>query len=64
MEAGAWTAMRIEVEGTRARLYLNGASEPCLVVNDLKHGDRAGRIALWAHATTDAYFGPISVTRR
>jgi hypothetical protein len=56
--------MRIEVEGTRAKLYLNGASQPCLVVNDLKHGDRAGRIALWAHVTTDAYFGPISIERR
>ncbi|HKB37012.1 MAG TPA: hypothetical protein VKD72_11195, partial [Gemmataceae bacterium] len=64
MEAGAWTTMRIEVEGTKAKLYVNNASEPCLVVNDLKHGDRAGRIALWAHVTTDAYFGPLSVTPR
>ena len=64
MEAGAWTRMRIEVEGTKARLYVNGASQPCLVVNDLKQGDRAGRIALWAHVTTDAYFGPISVAPR
>jgi hypothetical protein len=64
MEAGAWTRMRIEVQGTRAKLYLNGASQPSLVVNDLKQGDRAGRIALWAHVTTDAYFGPISVVPR
>jgi hypothetical protein len=47
MEAGAWTTMRIEVEETKARLYVNGATQPCLVVNDLKNGDRAGRIALW-----------------
>jgi hypothetical protein len=63
MEAGAWTAMRIEVAGTSARLYVNGVSQPCLVVNDLKHGDRPGRIALWAHVETDAYFGPIAVAR-
>jgi hypothetical protein len=62
MEAGAWTTMKIEVAGTKARLYVNGASQPCLVINDLKHGDRAGRIALWAHVQTDAYFGPISIT--
>ena len=61
MEAGAWTTMRIEVAGTKAKLYINGASQPCLVINDLKHGDRPGRIALWAHVDTDAYFGPISV---
>jgi hypothetical protein len=64
MEAGAWTSMRIEVAGTTARLYVNGASQPCLIVSDLKHGDRPGRIALWAHVETDAYFGPIAVTRR
>jgi hypothetical protein len=64
MEAGAWTKMRIEVAGTTARLYLNGAPQPCLIVKDLKRGDRSGRIALWAHVDTDAYFGPISVTGR
>jgi len=64
MEAGAWTRMRVEVEGTTAKLYVNGSAQPCLVVNDLKQGDRAGRIALWAHVTTDAYFGPVSVVRR
>lgn len=64
MEAGAWTTMKIEVAGTTARLYVNGASQPSLIVNDLKHGDQAGRIALWAHVQTDAYFGPMSVTPR
>ena len=61
--SGEWTAMRIEVAGTKARLYLNGATQPCLVINDLKHGDRPGRIALWAHVETDAYFGPVAVGR-
>ncbi len=64
MEPGAWTRMRIEVSDTTARLYLNGATQPCLVVNDLKHGARPGRIALWAHVETDAYFGPIRVVPR
>ena len=64
MVAGAWTSMRIEVSGRTARLYVNGAPQPSLIVNDLKHGSRPGRIALWAHVETDAYFGPISVTPR
>ena len=64
MEAGAWTTMKIEVQGTTARLYVNGAPQPCLIVRDLKHGERSGRIALWAHVETDAYFGPISVSAR
>jgi hypothetical protein len=28
----AWTTMRIEVAGAKARLYVNGAEQPCLVV--------------------------------
>ena len=35
IEPGAWTSMRIEVVGAHARLYVNGARQPCLVVNDL-----------------------------
>jgi hypothetical protein len=64
MVAGVWTTMRIEVAGATARLSVNGATQPCLVINDLKHGERPGRIALWAHVETDAYFGPISITAR
>ncbi len=64
LEAGAWTTMRVVVSGTTARLYVNQTPQPVLVVNDLKHGDRPGRIALWAHVETDAYFGPVTVIPR
>jgi hypothetical protein len=33
--------MRIEVEGTKAKLFLNNNKQPSLIVNDLKHGDNA-----------------------
>ena len=60
LEPGAWTKMKIEVHGDRAKLYVNGATQPCLIVNDLKLGVRRGGVALWAHSTTDAYFtGPV-----
>jgi hypothetical protein len=64
LEAGAWTRLRIEVSGSTARLYVHGASQPTLIVNDLKRGDATGAIALWAHVQTDAYFGALSVVRR
>ncbi len=64
LEPGAWTAVTIEVSGTSARLYVNGATQPTLIVNDLKHGSAPGRIALWAHVETDAYFGPLTITPR
>src|SRR5262249_8736677 len=47
LEPGAWTHLRIEVAGTTARLYVNGAAQPCLVVNDLRYGSSRGKIALW-----------------
>src|SRR5262249_22656562 len=42
LEPSVWTKMRITVEGTKARLYVNGAAQPCLIVNDLKLGASKG----------------------
>jgi hypothetical protein len=44
---GEWTQVRIQVSGTKARLYVNGAVEPVLIVNDLKQKPTEGQIALW-----------------
>lgn len=59
--AGAWTPLRIEVSGARARLTVNGAEQPCLVVNDLKLGETGGRIALWIGGGTEAHFSTLTV---
>ena len=64
MEAGGWTHLRIEVQGTAARLFVNGSSEPTLVVNDLRHGDSRGAIALWTRISSDAYFANLRVDSR
>jgi hypothetical protein len=61
LEAGAWTKMKVVVSGTKAQLYVNGADQPCLIVNDLKLGEARGQIALWAFGTTDAYFSNLKV---
>jgi len=61
LEPGAWTKLRIEVSGTKARLYVNGATQPCLIVNDLKLGEARGKIALWSRVSTDAYFSNLRV---
>jgi hypothetical protein len=62
LESGAWTHVRIEVSGTRARLYVNGAAQPALIVNDLKRGVTTGAIALWIGPGTEAYFRNLRVT--
>jgi hypothetical protein len=61
LDPGAWTAMKVVVSGTRAELYVNGASQPCLIVKDLKRGESHGQIGLWAHTTTEAYFSSLTV---
>lgn len=61
--AGEWTKVRIEVQGDKARLYVHGATQPTLIVNDLKHGpDQAGAIGLWVGYGTDAHFANLVVT--
>jgi hypothetical protein len=61
LEPGVWTRMKIVVSGTKASLYINGAPQPCLIVNDLKLGETHGQIALWAHWSTNGYFSNLTV---
>ena len=62
LEAGAWTRMKIEVSGTTARLYINGNTQPALIVNDLKNGISRGQIGFWCQTTTEGYFSNLKVT--
>lgn len=61
LEPGAWTKIKIVVSGAKAKLYVNGADQPTLIVNDLKLGDSRGQIALWIGVDTEAYFSRITV---
>lgn len=62
LEPGAWTHVKIEVRGTTARLFVHGATQPCLVVSDLKLGDSTGGVALWVGPGTEGYFANLSIT--
>jgi hypothetical protein len=61
LEPGVWTRYRITVEGTKARLYVHGATQPCLIVNDLKLGDSSGGVALWIGPGTEGYFTGLDI---
>jgi hypothetical protein len=59
----AWTKIKIEVEGERARFYVHGQEHPTLIVNDLKTGANAkGAVALWIDEGTVAHFRNLTVT--
>jgi hypothetical protein len=40
----------------KMRLYVNGAAQPTLLVNDLKLGDTTGAIALWIGTGSETHF--------
>ena len=60
---GEWMRVRIEVNGDKARLFVNGVQQPSLIVNDLKHGAAAaGAVGLWIGPGTVAHFANVRVT--
>jgi hypothetical protein len=61
IDPDVWTRMKIVVTGTKASLYVNGAEQPSLIVNDLKLGDVHGPVALWTGSDTEAYFSDLSI---
>jgi hypothetical protein len=64
LQPGVWTHVKIEVEGRKARLFVNGAEQPALIVNDLKQGDAEGDVALWIGPGTLAHFGSVRLAPR
>ena len=59
---GAWTKIKIEVRGDRARLYVHGQEQPTLIVNDVKTGAQAkGAVALSPGPGTIAHFRNLSI---
>ncbi|SPE31442.1 conserved exported hypothetical protein [Candidatus Sulfopaludibacter sp. SbA3] len=62
LEPEAWIRMKIEVAGRQAKLYVNSAPKPVLVVDGLKGEDLTGGIGLWAAGEQDNYFSNMRIT--
>jgi hypothetical protein len=60
---GEWTKVKIEVHGEQARLYVHGAAQPTLLVNDLKLGRAKGAVGLWVGPGTIAHFSNLRLTQ-
>ncbi|MCF0073864.1 hypothetical protein LZD49_25515 [Dyadobacter sp. CY261] len=64
MVPAEWTKIKIEVKDETAKLYVNGAAQPTLIVNDLKQGkDLRGNVALWIGPGTLGHFTDVKVTK-
>lgn len=70
MTLNEWITMRIVVNGQEAKLYLNDAKQPALLVKDLKHGvgaataGRSGGVGLWVEVGTEGYFADLKITKQ
>ena len=62
IEPETWTHLKIEVAGRVARVYVNGATKPNLVVDGLKGGSLHGAIGLWGYAREESYFSNLKIT--
>jgi hypothetical protein len=62
LQPGVWTKFKIVIDGTKARLYVHGAEQPCLIVDDMKLGDSEGGVALWVGPGTEGYFADLKIT--
>jgi hypothetical protein len=62
---GEWTHLRIEVSGSTARFYVGAATQPTLIVRDLKRGaDAHGTVGLFVGNGTDGHFRNLSIKPR
>lgn len=60
-----WITMRIDVEGEKAKLYINNNKYPSLVVNDLKlGGNRGGAIGVFVDVGTEGFFKDLQVIKK
>ncbi len=57
---GDWFHVKIEVVGSQARVFVDDAPKPQLVVRDLMSGSSAGAVGLWG-TPTGAYFADIAI---
>lgn len=63
MGLGEWIGIRALVKDGSAQFYVNGASHPSLVVEDLKLAPAKGAIGLWVGPGTVAHFADVCVMR-
>ncbi len=58
-----WVKLRLDLEGPTVRVYINGASEPTLVVDRIGSQD-SGWIGLWVGDNSDGSFANLKITSK
>jgi hypothetical protein len=62
MALNRWIKLKVEIKGAKAKLFIDNAKQPNLVVNDLKMGaDQSGFIGLFVDIGTEGFFRNLKV---
>jgi hypothetical protein len=60
-----WHKIRVEVEDDLARLFIDDAATPVLVVDGLKlGGDARGQVGLWVGPGTNGFFQNLTISKK
>jgi hypothetical protein len=62
MALNRWIKLKIEVKGKQAKLFIDNAKQPNLIVNDLKMGaDQSGFVGLFVDIGTEGFFRNLKI---
>jgi hypothetical protein len=65
MGLNEWIKLKIVVKDSQATLFINDNKQPCLIVNDLKHGPGSpGAIGLWVETGTEGFFSDLKIQKK
>lgn len=59
-----WITIRVELDGDKARLYINDQKHASFIVNKMKGSMASGEIGLWVDIGTVGYFKDLKVMKR
>lgn len=59
-----WITYRVELDGDKARLYINDQKHPSFVVDKMKGSIAKGAIGLWVDIGTIGYFKDLKVVKK
>src|SRR6266487_2633681 len=64
MGLNEWIKLKIIVNDSQAKFFINDGKQPALIVNDLKHGaNSSGAIGLWVDIGTEGYFSELKIQK-
>ena len=63
VDLNEWITLRIEINGQKARLFINGQKHPSFIVEKMKGDTSNGSIALWVDIGTEGYFKDLRVIK-